>query len=307
VDWLIRCFDPETRDKAAGEYHLLICDGHDSHIAAEFIAHCIDNNILLMILPPHSSHLTQPLDVGVFGALKTQMGVEIEPLMRTGIKRVRKVEWLTAFVAAHDKAVNAKNILGGFRGTGIHPFLPTKVLRRVASTPPPEPQNQPSTPSNLLIPFNEAVFTDSPADFNAVQRANVALNSLLDSHNPLPTPAKRFVRHVTRSHMRFHARITILEQENAAQKAVLEGRKRPLSGKRRVIDGKHLMTGAELVGVREAQEVTKQRKARKVGTRKRNTRGKAKKESSDESEADSYITDDGEDEILDCIEVEPSR
>src|SRR5208282_4042164 len=81
--------------------------------------------------------------------------------------------------------------LGGFRGTGIHPFLPTKVLRRVASSPPPKPQSRPSTPQNLLTPFNETVFTDSPADFNAVQRANVALNALLDSDEPLPTPAKK--------------------------------------------------------------------------------------------------------------------
>ena len=156
------------------------------------------------------------------------------------------------------------------------------------------------------MPFNEVVFTDSPTDFNAVQRANVALNSLLDSNKPLPSPAKKFVRHVTRSYLRFHARITILEQENADQKAVLEGRKRPLSSKRRVIDGKHLMTGAELIGVQGAEEATKQRKAPKKATQKRNTRSKAKKESSDESEADSYITDDGDVELLDCIEVECS-
>jgi len=52
--------------------------------------------------------------------------------------------------------------------------------------------------------------------------------------------------------------------------------------------------------------VTKQRKATKKGTWKRNTRSKIKKESSDESEADSYVTDDGEVEILDYIEVEHS-
>ena len=92
MDWLKRCFDPETHDKVAGEYRVLICDGHDSHITAEFIAHCMDNNILLMILPPHSSHLTQPLDVGVFGALKKHMAAEIEPLMRTGVARVQKAE-----------------------------------------------------------------------------------------------------------------------------------------------------------------------------------------------------------------------
>lgn len=53
--------------------------------------------------------------------------------------------------------------------------------------------------------------------------------------------------------MCLHARITVLEQENADQKAVLERRKNGLSGKRRVIDGKHLMTGAELVRGEEAK------------------------------------------------------
>src|SRR5271170_2911375 len=228
LDWLKRCFDPETRVKAAGEYRLLICDGHDSHITAEFIAHCMDNKILLMILPPHSSHLTQPLDVGVFGALKKHMAAEIEPLMRTGIARVQKVEWLTAFVAAHDRALSTKNVLSGFRGTGIHPFLPTKVLRRVARSPSPQ-QSRPSTPPNPLTPFNEDVLTDSPANFNAVKEANDALNTLIKSGAPLPSPAKKYVSHCTRSIMRLHARNTILEQENANQKAILQARKNNLS------------------------------------------------------------------------------
>ena len=234
--WLIRCFDPETRDKAAGEYRLLICDGHDSHITAEFIAHCIDNKILLMILPPHSSHLTQPLDVGVFGSLKKHMASALYPLIRTGVSRIQKVEWLAAFVAAHDKALSNQNIRSGFRGTGIYPFLPTKVLRRVASSASPQQQSRPSTPPNPLTAFNEAVLTDSPADFNAVKEANDALNTLISSGAPLPSPAKKYVSHCTRSIMRLHARNTILEQENADQKAILQARKRNLSGKRRVID-----------------------------------------------------------------------
>ena len=35
VQWLRRCFEPATREKAKGEYRLLICDGHDSHITGE--------------------------------------------------------------------------------------------------------------------------------------------------------------------------------------------------------------------------------------------------------------------------------
>ena len=121
---LVKCFDPEIYDKAGGEYHFLICDGHDSHITMEFITHCIDNKILLMILPPHSSHLTQLLDVRVFSSLKKYIAVELYPLMSTGIARIQKFEWLAAFVAAHERALSTKNILSGFRDADIHSFLP---------------------------------------------------------------------------------------------------------------------------------------------------------------------------------------
>lgn len=150
LQWLTRCFEPETRDKAAGEYRLLICDGHDSHITGEWIRHCIENKIILAILPPHSSHLTQPLDVGAFGPLKKHMATELEPLMRLGVTRIQKVEWLAAFVAAHVKALRPQNIYGGFRGTGIYPFDPSKVLNRVL---PPSPPIQ-TQPSNTTTPSN---------------------------------------------------------------------------------------------------------------------------------------------------------
>jgi hypothetical protein len=111
-----------------------------------------------------------------------------------GVSQIQKVEWLSAFVAAHDRAVNTQNILSGFRGTGIYPFQPTKVLRRVASSPSPQQQSRPSTPPNPLTAFNEAVLTDSPADFNAVKEANDALNTLIESGARLPSPRKKICR-----------------------------------------------------------------------------------------------------------------
>ena len=178
-----------------------------------------------------------------------------------GVTRIQKVEWLTAFFAAHDKAVSPKNIHGGFRGTGIHPFLPTKVLRRLMSSLLPQPSNQPPTLPNPTTPFNAAVLTSSPIDFNAIHQANLAINTLFESGNPIPFPAKNDVNCLTRSVMCLHTRNILIEKENKDQKAVLGARKRRLSGKRRVIDGKHLMTAEELIGIREAEEATRKRKA----------------------------------------------
>ena len=70
LEWLKKCFEPATREKTDEEPRLLICDDHDSHISADFIRHCIANDIVLLLLPPHSSHLLQSLDVDIFFSLK---------------------------------------------------------------------------------------------------------------------------------------------------------------------------------------------------------------------------------------------
>ncbi len=49
---------------------LLIFHGHHSHISLALIELARDNNIHLLCLPPHSTHLLQPLDVEVFGPVK---------------------------------------------------------------------------------------------------------------------------------------------------------------------------------------------------------------------------------------------
>lgn len=57
-----------------------------------FIAHGLNNKIILMILTPHSSHLTQSLDIGVFFPLKTAMSAELDPLIRTDVNWIHKAE-----------------------------------------------------------------------------------------------------------------------------------------------------------------------------------------------------------------------
>jgi DDE superfamily endonuclease/Tc5 transposase DNA-binding domain len=110
VEWLTKCFEPATRDKADGGFRLLICDGHDSHISAEFIQHCIANRIVLLLLPPHCSHLMQPLDVGIFFPLKQAIGCFLDRVYRTGIARLQKVEWFECFIKARSKAITKQNI-----------------------------------------------------------------------------------------------------------------------------------------------------------------------------------------------------
>jgi hypothetical protein len=57
--WLENDFDPATREKAAGRYRLLILDGHNSHCTFKFCKYAADNNIIVLCLPPHTTHALQ--------------------------------------------------------------------------------------------------------------------------------------------------------------------------------------------------------------------------------------------------------
>ena len=83
-------------------------DGHESHRAAELDNYCEANKIIPLCLPPQSSHLTQPLDVGFFGPLKHAYGDEINKFSRASINHITKNDFLVAFQAEYFKANTAK-------------------------------------------------------------------------------------------------------------------------------------------------------------------------------------------------------
>lgn len=90
--WITENFEPSTREKANRHPRLLIFDGHDSHTMVDIVLPCIQNQIHLALLPPHTSHLTQPLDIGVFSSLKSHMTHELNRFIRTGIPHMQKEE-----------------------------------------------------------------------------------------------------------------------------------------------------------------------------------------------------------------------
>ena len=52
---------------------ILLYDGHATHITAGIIKIARESNLHLSVLPPHSSHMFQPLDVAVFSPFKQQL------------------------------------------------------------------------------------------------------------------------------------------------------------------------------------------------------------------------------------------
>jgi hypothetical protein len=106
-------------------------------------------------MPPHLSHILQPLDVGCFAPLKQAYKKEIRVLADSHIHYIDKKAFLAAFTQVFNKAFPNDNILSSFRATGLVPLDPEVVLSKLevkprTPTPPalgPTPW-QPKTPSN---------------------------------------------------------------------------------------------------------------------------------------------------------------
>ncbi|EOA85563.1 uncharacterized protein SETTUDRAFT_112556, partial [Exserohilum turcica Et28A] len=113
VKWL-KHFVKHTDSKVVRVRQLLILDSHKSHQSLKFQKLCKANNIYTLCMPPHSSHLLQPLDVGCFSPLKRAYSREVESLIRNHINHITKLEFLPAFKVAFDRSFTAANICSAF-------------------------------------------------------------------------------------------------------------------------------------------------------------------------------------------------
>jgi hypothetical protein len=70
----MNCFLPYTKSEADEHYtnpwHVLILDGHASHISGKFMVTAYLNQTCFLSLLSHATHLLEPLDLVDFGDLK---------------------------------------------------------------------------------------------------------------------------------------------------------------------------------------------------------------------------------------------
>ena len=98
-EWLKSHFQSFV-SQTSNSRHLLIIDGHSSHVTARFIAYCITSKIDLFLLPPHSLHKTQPLNLSIFGPLKTALNLEVDRTFQHLTMRLLRVEWTSTYIKA---------------------------------------------------------------------------------------------------------------------------------------------------------------------------------------------------------------
>ncbi len=129
LEWLKKVFIPRTALQDPLEARLLILDGHGSHETLEFMWECFSNNIHLLFLPPHSSHVLQPLDLSVFSPLKHAYRKQLGFLsLLTDSTPLGKKYFLLYYRKARIDSLTAINIKAGWQASGLWPVRLAKPL-----------------------------------------------------------------------------------------------------------------------------------------------------------------------------------
>ncbi|KAF9797182.1 hypothetical protein SFRURICE_001828, partial [Spodoptera frugiperda] len=81
AEFMAKSFIPMVKHET--EPALLIYDGHSTHVQLAVIEMAKQNNITIIKLPPHTSHLLQPLDLSVFKPYKDAWDQEMVKWQRT--------------------------------------------------------------------------------------------------------------------------------------------------------------------------------------------------------------------------------
>jgi hypothetical protein len=121
LKWLahfIECVRPSPERKV-----LLIMDNHVSHNSLEAIELSRANGVILLSVPPHTTHKLQPLDVSVYKAFKTAFERTIDTFMKNHPgRRIVPADLAGIVNVAFGKSATMDNAVNGFRKCGIVPF-----------------------------------------------------------------------------------------------------------------------------------------------------------------------------------------
>lgn len=111
---------------SADEPVLLILDNHYSHSSYEAFVFCRENHVVVLSIPPHTSHRMQPLDVAFYGPLKKAYKKECDLFMKShALQKITPFDVASIFNKAYCETATIQKGVSGFKSSGIYPINPS--------------------------------------------------------------------------------------------------------------------------------------------------------------------------------------
>ena len=102
----------------------MIFVGHYSHLSMKAVRLAIQNEIHLLCLPSHSTHLLQPLDIYTLNYVKQQWKQVLWERNKTTSKPIDKCDFVHLFSKLYGYALIPAHCSTAFAKADIYPFDP---------------------------------------------------------------------------------------------------------------------------------------------------------------------------------------
>ena len=106
---------------------ILFVDGHSTHLTMQLSVKSEELGIFMYLLPPHTMHMLQPADVGIFKPIKTKFKQLVHSYQRDHLGEVIRRKDVGPFLEKCLSLIKRENIIKAFKATGLCPLDPNKV------------------------------------------------------------------------------------------------------------------------------------------------------------------------------------
>lgn len=246
VEWFNKVFIAGTQHLQGNK--LLVFDGHASHISAKVVEMAQKNSVELLCLPAHTSNILQPLDVGVFKAVKCAWRKCLRDYYdATRYCNVDKKSFPGLLKRLVDTgAFSRTNAINAFEACGIYPLNRLKISDDKLATSVPLTHISSQTDAHNTSQIDESALNSSTSAATPITPTNLL---------PVVSPRKRIETAIL-SHLK--------------QITPTDSKEKPVRLKRRTLA--ECLTSAEVI--ERLRQEDQQRQTKKSKPSKSNLRSK---------------------------------
>ncbi|KZL65340.1 transposase [Colletotrichum tofieldiae] len=242
LEWLEKVFIPQTVPEDPSDTRLLVLDAHHSHTTTDFLWRCFQNHIHLLFLPPHTSHVLQPLDQSVFRPLKVAYRKYLGYLdIQSNSTVTGKRNFIDCYRRARLDALTIQVIKSSWKHTGLWPVDVAQPLSSPFTAG--QSGSQQWDEAVSIVPWS------TPRKSADLQRQLHLFNQLTQDTREIYTQRHLF-RKVQKGWDQQAYRLTVLERQAQAFQAQTDSQQQ---GRRKRVQTDPNTTFANIEDIRRAQ------------------------------------------------------
>lgn len=187
AEWFEKSFIPQATARNMSEKPiLLILNGHGSHETSRILQLAEIHNIIILCLPPHTTHKLQPLNVGIFGPLQRAWLERCDAVVELTDSEMCIEDFIDEYMQVRQALIRPSMIISAFKKSGIWPIDRTVFIDDDYTPSIPYSTEAQDFPSLSLDPND----SDSGSESDSSNDTDTELHSSsVSSHRPSqPTP-----------------------------------------------------------------------------------------------------------------------